>query len=405
MSMSNVRVSILGLVIAATAACSSSNPAPNDGGGGGGGIGGASSTGGTGGSFDTGGTGGVAATGGATGSTATGGAQMVGLSGGTVERSGVTLTIPAGALPAATPISVTTTTSPAGFALASEAFKFGPDGTTFASPVTVTLPLTAASPSAHLFWSNATGGFDDLGGTVNGLTLTGYVTHFSTGFAATPSVDGGTTDAQGDGGATVDASSDVPTSGDGGATSDGGASDVATTPDTGAIDDAGATDASATPDAGATDTAPTDAATVSDASTSVDASSLCVGGLNAPFAMVTYDLQNSPPAPSTYTGGTLTSGTYYLRVVKHFGNQYGGPTQESWLVDATAKTIRVLTTAGAVGVAYSNPDAHTLQGNVVCNTTGTPMTSVTWSYSLGQMLAVSVVDSADVLQLSIPAAP
>src|SRR5204863_2285033 len=105
------------------------------------------------------------------------------------------LTLPADALSAVTDITIATTAVPAGYTAASAAYQFGPSGTTFAHPVSVAIPLTAAAPGAHLYWSNATGGFDDLGGVVTGMTLTGQVTHFSVGFAAVPASDAGATDA------------------------------------------------------------------------------------------------------------------------------------------------------------------------------------------------------------------
>jgi hypothetical protein len=138
------------------------------------------------------------AAGGATGAAGTGeqqtgagGIVLIGPAGGVITQSGVSLEVPANALPSDTAISIATTTAPAGYTLASSAYQFGPTGTMFAQPVTITVPLNAATPGAHLFWSNARGGFDDLGGKVLGTTLTGTITHFSIGFAAVPGADGG----------------------------------------------------------------------------------------------------------------------------------------------------------------------------------------------------------------------
>jgi hypothetical protein len=113
-------------------------------------------------------------------------ATTIGTSGGTVSLNGVTLTIPVDALTADTAITVATMTAPAGYAVASAAYQFGPAGTMFAHAVSVTLPLTMSAPRAHLFWSNASGGFDDLGGVVSGTILMGQVTYCGIGFAATP---------------------------------------------------------------------------------------------------------------------------------------------------------------------------------------------------------------------------
>jgi hypothetical protein len=121
----------------------------------------------------------------------------VGPSGATISMGIVTLTIPEGAL--ATPVKLviySTFMTVPDYALASTVYQFGPQGTTFAHPATVAIPLNRMVPVAHLFWSNASGGFDDLGGMKTGNTLTGQVTHFSYGFAAEPrKTDGGATDA------------------------------------------------------------------------------------------------------------------------------------------------------------------------------------------------------------------
>lgn len=71
---------------------------------------------------------------------------MVGPAGGTITLAGgaVVLTIPAGALPTATPITATPRTGPApeapsGWQLAGAFYDLGPDGLTFAQPATVTM--------------------------------------------------------------------------------------------------------------------------------------------------------------------------------------------------------------------------------------------------------------------------
>lgn len=126
------------------------------------------------------------------GSSATG----IGPEGGTISANGVTLIIPAGALATRTAIAVETgAPQPEGYQFASPVFRFAPDGTTFAKPVAVTLPLSAGASNVHLFWSNAAGGFDELAATMGGDTVSGEITHFSLGFAgsASPVDAGGTT--------------------------------------------------------------------------------------------------------------------------------------------------------------------------------------------------------------------
>ncbi|HVU50881.1 MAG TPA: hypothetical protein VHL80_09355, partial [Polyangia bacterium] len=201
-------------------ACGASTPATPGGKAGAGGKAGSSATG------AAGSAGGAAGSPGAAGETGAGGGSagaagdttgaagaqptFVDTSGGMVSAGGVTLTIPAGALAATTPITVAPTTyTPPGYALASMVYDFEPSGTTFAQPVKVEIPLAAPMPAAHLFWSNAAGGFDDIGGTVVGATITGMVTHFSSGFAAVAVVTGH------DGGAGA-AGADAGASGSGG---------------------------------------------------------------------------------------------------------------------------------------------------------------------------------------------
>jgi hypothetical protein len=216
------RVWSLALLAGMLASCSSS------GSGGSGGSGGGSGSTGTGGA---GGAGGQSATAGAGGGAS---GQIVGTSGGTVTQNGVTLVIPAAALNVNTTITVVTSTAPSGYTLASSAFQFGPSGTTFSQPVAVTIPLTQSAPGAHVFWSNASGGFDDIGGTVSGMGVTANVTHFSIGFAALPLNDGGATDAGGSSGSGGTAGSTSGT--DGAAGGAGGSSSVDASTDAGAAD-------------------------------------------------------------------------------------------------------------------------------------------------------------------------
>ena len=72
--------------------------------------------------------------------------KKVGPSGGSVSHSdGTSVVIPMGALSANANITITSVnaTAPAGTVLVGPAYDFGPDGTTFATPVTITLPIDA----------------------------------------------------------------------------------------------------------------------------------------------------------------------------------------------------------------------------------------------------------------------
>jgi len=118
----------------------------------------------------------------------------VGATGGTITTNdGLTVAIPPGALDGTTTISVTTTdvAPPSGIGAVSPVYEFEPDGMVFASPIQVTLPLPAGVTSASVYWSQlAPGtGFDSLGGTINGSTITVDTVHFSYAVIGDPSND------------------------------------------------------------------------------------------------------------------------------------------------------------------------------------------------------------------------
>src|SRR4051812_28431780 len=108
--------------------------------------------------------------------------------GGTVvlPDSSAALVIPPGAVGSTTMITVSTATSaappPAGTTAVSPVLKFEPDGLVFAKPVLVTFNFRAGAQHPSVYWSNATGGYDAIGGTVSGSTIAAEVTHFSSGF-------------------------------------------------------------------------------------------------------------------------------------------------------------------------------------------------------------------------------
>lgn len=117
--------------------------------------------------------------------------------GGTVALAdGTHLDIPAGALPPGVDtltITSSTTGAPAEYSSLTPMFTFGPDGTVFLSPITVTVPVTVAAGGTSglaILWSRARGpGFDILpttftavSGSSTQYTATAAVTHFSRGF-------------------------------------------------------------------------------------------------------------------------------------------------------------------------------------------------------------------------------
>ena len=112
--------------------------------------------------------------------------QTIGTSGGTVSTQGVVLTIPAGALPGDTQITITPTTDPIpdGYAGLSPLFKFGPDGTVFQTPATVDFALANKGTTPTVFWSNSSGGYDALATSATSDGVSAPVMHFSSGFVA-----------------------------------------------------------------------------------------------------------------------------------------------------------------------------------------------------------------------------
>jgi hypothetical protein len=109
----------------------------------------------------------------------------VGPEGNTIQVDGATVTIPKGAL--STTVSITITSSddgaPAGFTAISKIFKCEPSGTSFAVPVTMTMPFKDDGLPSTMFWSTgADPTFKDLGGTPTNGTMTATVMHFSSGF-------------------------------------------------------------------------------------------------------------------------------------------------------------------------------------------------------------------------------
>jgi hypothetical protein len=112
-------------------------------------------------------------------------------------ESGLTLAIPYGALDSATTITVMTTDETAPGAT-TPVYEFGPEGTVFAKPVTVTLPFTGTSGT--VYWSRLDGsGFDPIGGVIDPVahTITAQTFHFSLGYVGpevlTRTVSGGAT--------------------------------------------------------------------------------------------------------------------------------------------------------------------------------------------------------------------
>ena len=127
--------------------------------------------------------------------------------GGTVETEGgkAKVEIPAGALAEDTEISIEpagTSGQPEADHLVSNVFELGPDGTTFSSPVTITLAVTGEVPSGStpVLATLKDGAWEAVfGSTYADKAVHGEVTHFSS-FAAWVESTGETTPPTGGGG-------------------------------------------------------------------------------------------------------------------------------------------------------------------------------------------------------------
>ncbi len=131
--------------------------------------------------------------GGPTGSGESQTAMISAAGGGMISVDGTTLSVPPGALPADTQITMTSTTDtpPAAYAAwYSPVFRFEPDGLVFRMPVQVSFELAGSPTNPVVMWSLPAGGFENRAGAVSGAIITTQVTHFSEGFAAPAPVDG-----------------------------------------------------------------------------------------------------------------------------------------------------------------------------------------------------------------------
>ena len=114
--------------------------------------------------------------------------KIIDQTGGSVSLDGASVTIPPGALSKKQTITIEITgdSPPTGYTLFSSVYRFTPAGLTFLKPISVTLPFKGDAKVATMFMSRpqAVVGYERLGGTAAGTTLTASVSHFSKGFIA-----------------------------------------------------------------------------------------------------------------------------------------------------------------------------------------------------------------------------
>ena len=124
---------------------------------------------------------------------------VIGVDGGSVTTpAGAVITVPFGALDRPVTVTVQTGTAPApdGVGAVSPLYQFGPEGTVFNKPVTVSLPLPRGVTDASVYWSKlgSTTEFEAIGGAIADGFITVETAHFSLAVigaaAATRTVNG-----------------------------------------------------------------------------------------------------------------------------------------------------------------------------------------------------------------------
>lgn len=148
---------------------------------------------------------------------------------GSIEKDGISLEVPAGALGKDVTIEIEPAgDAPSGYDALSSLYRFTPEGTVFKKPVTITLAMSKSEAHAVVYFTKLnSSAFENIGGKVSGKHISVDVMHFSGGFAALPkadtSADAGASDAGDTSQSTPDAS--------GGGASDAGqhASDAGST--------------------------------------------------------------------------------------------------------------------------------------------------------------------------------
>jgi hypothetical protein len=271
--------------------------------------------------------------------------KMIGPGGGTVELSGTTVTIPAGALSAMQEIvvSVASNTSPSGYTAYSPVYSFGPEGLMFAVPVKVSISFSGGA-NPEFFWTLAgsTTTFERLASTVSGGAASADVTHFSRGFVgrAAAETDAGFADA------TV-AEDAMP------------GQDAVTAADTGPADTGAGMDAAGAADSGVQECTALDPG--SRAVTQVAVAENYPAATGGPIPDGTYVLieriryvgpgGNTSPQLGTYFQQLRFTGTNYETAfrLEAPGMVYGGELTATWTTNGSDFTVTVACPTSAAG--------------------------------------------------------
>ncbi len=119
--------------------------------------------------------------------------EMIGAAGGELRLGDLVMTVPAGAVATATPITIRIeadpgVSAPAGFRSFSPVYHFEPAGLTFATPVRLDLPFSGDGEVATIFWTQpGSGAYTALPTVTADFHARAEITHFSQGFVGTTS--------------------------------------------------------------------------------------------------------------------------------------------------------------------------------------------------------------------------
>jgi hypothetical protein len=107
---------------------------------------------------------------------------------GSLKTDGISLDVPPGALAKDVTIGVEMVgDAPSGHDALSALYRFTPEGTAFAKPVTITLAMSKAEAHAVVYFTKLKSDeFENIGGKVSGKNISTDVMHFSQGFAGMP---------------------------------------------------------------------------------------------------------------------------------------------------------------------------------------------------------------------------
>ena len=117
-----------------------------------------------------------------------GASAVIGPGGGMLALSGgAALEIPAGALANDTTITIAQSSAQSPGGALSLVYEFGPAGTIFSKPVTVTFSVPAGTSAGSVYWTTSqSAAYEELPTMIQGTTAVAQIGHFSRGFVGSP---------------------------------------------------------------------------------------------------------------------------------------------------------------------------------------------------------------------------